>query len=97
GEGLHPVCFQLSAKAAVLSDKRAGVFIGRELTQKLKEDLEKTGLDRIYVYFSKTADIFQYEIHDEAVRDCIKKINPEIVLFGATLEGRMLAPMIGAA
>ena len=29
--------------------------------------------------------------------DCVERVKPEILLFGATLEGRTLAPMIGAA
>lgn len=95
--GLHPVCAELAAKAAELADDTAGVLICRELTGELTAALQSSGLSRVYLYTFPAVSVFRQEAHRAAVTDCVRRLKPEILLFGATLEGRSLAPMIGAA
>lgn len=95
--GLHPVCAELAAKAAELADDTAGVLICRELTGELTAALQSSGLSRVYLYTFPAVSAFRQEAHRAAVTDCVERVKPEILLFGATLEGRTLAPMIGAA
>lgn len=95
--GLHPVCAELAAKAAELADDTAGVLICRELTGELTTALQSSGLSRVYLYTFPAVSVFRQEAHRAAVTDCVRRLKPEILLFGATLEGRSLAPMIGAA
>lgn len=95
--GLHPVCAELAAKAAELADDTAGVLICRELTGELTAALQSSGLSRVYLYTFPAVSVFRQEAHRAAVTDCVQRLKPEILLFGATLEGRSLAPMIGAA
>ena len=95
--GLHPVCAELAAKATELAGDIAGVLICRELTGDLTAALRSSGLSRVYLYTFPAVSAFRQEAHRAAVADCVERVKPEILLFGATLEGRTLAPMIGAA
>ena len=95
--GLHPVCAELAAKATELVGDTAGVLICRELTGDLTAALRSSGLSRVYLYTFPAVSAFRQEAHRAAVADCVERVKPEILLFGATLEGRTLAPMIGAA
>lgn len=95
--GLHPVCAELAAKATELAGDTAGVLICRELTGDLTAALRSSGLSRVYLYTFPAVSAFRQEAHRAAVADCVERVKPEILLFGATLEGRTLAPMIGAA
>lgn len=95
--GLHPVCAELAAKATELADDTAGVLICREMTGDLTAALRSSGLSRVYLYTFPAVSAFRQETHRAAVADCVERVKPEILLFGATLEGRTLAPMIGAA
>lgn len=96
GKGLHPVSCQLAAKALTLSEHTAGLLVCQDLGPELKEALAQTGLDTVYIYIHKESGVFMQELHLAAFKDCIELCEPQIVLFGATLEGRTLAPMIGA-
>ena len=95
--GLHPVCAELAAKGLELADDTAGVLICGGLTPELTAALRSSGLGRVYLYTIPAAGVFLQEAHKAAVTDCVRRLEPEILLFGATLEGRSLAPMIGAA
>lgn len=95
--GLHPVCGQLAAKAGELARETAGVLVCEALTPALEQALGHMGLDRVYLYTDPGAGLFCQEVHRAAVTDCVRRTAPEILLFGATLEGRSLAPVVGAA
>ncbi|WP_195268374.1 electron transfer flavoprotein subunit alpha/FixB family protein [Eubacterium sp. 1001713B170207_170306_E7] len=95
--GLHPVCAELAAKAGELAGETAGVLICAGLTPELRQALRRSGLRRVYLYSAPDAGMFCLERHRAAVTDCVRRLEPEILLFGATLEGRSLAPTVGAA
>jgi len=93
--GIHPITFELMAKALELAAKAGepvyGVAVGSGCKKKLKE-FSGISLKSIYCYDDPWYRCFRDDIYADAVCDCIEKVRPAIVLLGATPEGRTLAP-----
>jgi electron transfer flavoprotein alpha subunit len=96
-EGLHPISRELAAAARRLAAsgglKTAGVFIAGELTAAAEAQLRDCGLEDIYLYQDKGYRSFIPERYAAALVHCIGTLRPEILLVGATPEGRCLAPL----
>jgi len=100
GGGLHPGAAELSAVAAELARgrgvKTCGVCLAPDLTPTLREALCACRLDAIDIYTGVSYAQFVAECFCEPLLDCVVRREPDTVLFGATLEGRALAPMLAA-
>lgn len=94
--GIHPVCAELLSKCSELVDEVSGILICSELTPNITLSLKNIGFKRVYIYIFPSANVFLQEVHKLALINCVNLLKPEILLFGATLEGRTLASMVGA-
>lgn len=94
---IHPATFELVGKAREIADSletEVGVCLAGSGVEKMAEELITAGADNIYVIEDELLKVFDPTAYRKAVADCIRKYRPQIVLFGATARGRMLAPMV---
>ncbi len=97
GEQVHPSTFELVGKARDLADSletKVGVCLAGYKVEPMAKELIGAGADNIYIIEDKLLSEFYPTAHRKAVADCISTHGPQIVLFGATPRGRMLAPMV---
>jgi len=98
GEGvIHPATFELTGKARELADSletTVGVCIAGENVAHMAEELIAAGADNIYAIEDKLLKEFDPTSYKKVVSDAIDKYVPQIVLYAATPQGRMLAPMV---
>ncbi len=94
---LHPATFELTGKARELADSletKVGVCIAGESVSHMGEELIAAGADTVYAIEHKLLKEFDPTAYRKAVADAIDKYVPQIVLYAATPQGRMLAPMV---
>jgi len=94
---IHPATFELIGRARSLADSletKVGVCLPGDNVKALADDLIAAGADKIYVIADKLLAAFDPAVFRKAVADCVKKYQPQIVLFAATPRGRLLAPMV---
>ncbi len=94
---IHPATFELIGKARELADSletKVGVCLAGYKVEPMAKELIAAGADNIYVIDNELLSVFDPAAYRKAVADCISTYWPQIVLFGATARGRMLAPMI---
>jgi electron transfer flavoprotein alpha subunit len=97
GEAIHPSTFELVGKARDLAESletKVGVCLAGYKVEPMAKELIAAGADNIYVIEDKLLGEFYPGAYRKAVADCISTHGPQIVLFGATPRGRMLAPMV---
>ena len=96
-EQLHPAAFELVGKARELADcidTKVGVCLAGHNVERFADELIAAGADDIYLIEDELLAEFDPTAYRKAISDCVKKYWPQIVLFAATPQGRMLAPMI---
>jgi electron transfer flavoprotein alpha subunit len=97
GEGVHPISLELAGAARRLAGGRglgtAGLFITGESGAAAREQLAGCGLGEVYLYQDPRFHPFVPELHAAALLHCVGKLRPDILLVGATPEGRSLAPL----
>ncbi|HBG28514.1 MAG: electron transfer flavoprotein subunit beta [Planctomycetes bacterium GWF2_41_51] len=95
GDVIHPATFELIGKARDLADSlgtQVGVVIaGNNLETK---ELIAAGADFVYAIEHPLLGEFDPVIYRKVFSDTIAKYWPQIVLFAATPQGRIVAPMI---
>jgi len=94
---LHPATYELTGKARELADSletKVGVCIAGENVQHMAEELIAAGADNVYAIEHKLLKEFDPSAYRKAVSAAIDKYVPQIVLYAATPQGRMLAPMV---
>ncbi len=97
GGALHPATFELTGKARELAESletTVGVCLAGEKVAHLAADLIAAGADNVYTIEHKLLAQFDPTAHRKAIADAIDKYVPQIVLYAATPQGRMLAPMV---
>jgi len=82
--------------AADLDTSVAGFILG-ESVEPLAQTLFEYGCDRVYVAESPALSHYTTLPYAKVITDLIRNGEPEIVLFGATLTGRDLAPRVASA
>jgi electron transfer flavoprotein alpha subunit len=75
-------------------ETRVGVCVAGENVAHMAEELIAAGADVIYAIEHKLLKVFDPTAYRKAVADAIDKYVPQIVLYAATPQGRMLAPMV---
>ncbi|MBF0362891.1 MAG: electron transfer flavoprotein subunit alpha/FixB family protein [Oligoflexia bacterium] len=84
--------------AKTLNVKVCGVILGFNfhLQNEMLENIAHYGLDEIYVIDDPRLKHFTSIPYAKAISALIRKLNPNIVLFGATTTGRDIAPRIAS-
>ena len=96
---IHPVTYELIGKAKELASKVSYpvycIFLGYQILESA-EKLLNYGVDKVFIYDYKELEHFRIEPYAAAFEDFINNIKPSIILVGATIIGRSLAPRIAA-
>lgn len=89
-----PVSVELLRKAremaAAAGQKVFGLLIEEEI---MENDKKITGPDTLFIVTGRAYRYFTERAFSQAVIQCIETCRPSVVLFGATPEGRSIAPM----
>jgi electron transfer flavoprotein alpha subunit len=94
---VHPATFELEGRARELADSletKVGVAIAGFNVEPMAEELIAAGADNIYAIEDKLLEVFDPTSHRKVIADAISTYWPQIVLYAATPQGRMLAPMV---
>ena len=94
---VHPATFELIGKARELADSletKVGVCLAGYQIESMANELIAAGADNIYIIDDELLSVFDPTAYRKAVADAIKTYWPQIVLYAATPQGRMLAPMV---
>jgi electron transfer flavoprotein alpha subunit len=94
---VHPATFELTGKARELADSletTVGVCIAGYGIETMAKELIAAGADSVYVIEDKLLEVFDPTAYRKAVADAVSTYWPQIVLYAATPQGRMLAPMV---
>ncbi len=94
---VHPATFELTGKARELADSletKVGVCIAGYKIEPMAEELIAAGADNIYLIDDELLEVFDPTAYRKAIADAISTYWPQIVLYAATPQGRMLAPMV---
>lgn len=100
---LHTVLFELAYKAQQLSEKLDNADISAllicktGLAEEFKEAFINSGFDFVYIAEDDRLANYSTELYSKIAVDVINEIKPEIVLIGATTQGRDLAPRISSS
>ncbi|HPP55918.1 MAG TPA: FAD-binding protein [Anaerohalosphaeraceae bacterium] len=95
--GIHPAVFELLGKARELADSlevQTGVVLAGKSVRALADSLIAAGADKVYLLEHPLLEPFDPFVWRKAVADVWEKYRPQIVLFAATPQGRVLAPMV---
>jgi electron transfer flavoprotein alpha subunit len=97
---LEDTPLELMSKARRLADilgvKLAAVLLGSDVKD-LTKKLIQFGADKVYVVRDPLLQSYQANSYAKVMLDLIHKHKPQIVLYGATVTGRDLAPRIASA
>jgi electron transfer flavoprotein alpha subunit len=100
GGRLEETPLELMSKARHLADtlnvKLAAVLLG-DGVKKLGTKLTQHGADKVYLVEHPFLGAYQTNGYAKVITDLIHKHKPQIVLYGATVTGRDLAPRIASA
>jgi len=97
GKTPNSATFELLGKARDLADSlnvACGVVIAGAEVRSMAKDLIAHGADKVYALEHPLLKQFDPTAYRKAISDCIAKYRPQIVLYGATPQGRVLAPMV---
>lgn len=93
------VVFELVGEGRKLADKlnvELGVLVLGEKIEGVAKTLTAYGADIVYLVDNHLLKSYNDESYSEIVTQLIKQYKPEIVLFGATIYGRSLAPRVAS-
>jgi electron transfer flavoprotein alpha subunit len=94
---INPATFELAGKARELADSLAvkvGVILAGHGVRPQAAELIAAGADSVYSIEDPLLAQFDPWSYRKAVTDLFARHQPQILLFGATPQGRVLAPMV---
>jgi len=97
---LEKVVFELVGKAKRFYDGEINIILPVNTNtdcSKFISELEQAGCNKIYLVKNEKIGNYETITYKNAVLEAIKTINPEILLIGATNNGRDIAPRIASA
>jgi len=100
GGKLEDTPIELMSKARQLADKlgvKLSAVLAGDKVKSLATRLTQYGADKIYLVEHPLLESFQTNSYAKVMLDLIHKHKPQIVLYGATVAGRDLAPRIASA
>ena len=96
---IHPVALELLGKAGKLAGVNGepvyALLIGYQMEQ-AAEELLHYGVDKVFCYDAPELAEFFTEPYANAMADFVRKIRPSVMMIGATMRGRSLAPKAAA-
>lgn len=96
---IHPVVWELLGKAkelaAVNKHPVYALLVGSDL-KAAAEELLYYGVDRVYCYEDALLEEFRVCPYANVIEDFVNKVHPSVMMFGATVKGRSLAPRAAA-
>lgn len=96
------VCLELACVAQDLSKKldncevSAFLICDERNLEENKKILKQNGFDKVYIANSEELKVYNTDYYSSIALKIIKEIEPEIVLIGATTQGRDLAPVVSS-
>lgn len=97
GKKVIPVTFELLGEASKLAQKRntyvGAVLLGNNVKE-MANELAAYGADKVYLCESPVLEHYRTEPYSEVIIDMVQKFKPEVILSGATTQGRDLAGSI---
>jgi len=97
---IEAVSLELLSKASSLAnilDTKVSAYIACTDSKDYIKTLYSYGADFVYTAENKSLDFFKSVPYTTAIVELIKKDNPYIVLFGASREGRDIAPRVASS
>lgn len=100
---IHTVFFELLDKAKELAKKLGGrdvnavIFTPCGLIESFKESFQNMGVNKVYYFENDSFKTYSTEYYSKLLTNLVKEIKPEILLIGATCQGRDLAPRVASA
>lgn len=100
---IHTVFFELLEKAHELSQKLGGVeisavcFASPDSIEGFKDAFMNMGVNKVYYFEDSRLEKYSTEYYSKLFVNLVKEVKPEILLIGATNQGRDLAPRISSA
>ena len=100
---IHTVFFELLEKAHELSQKLGGVeisavcFASPESIEGFKDAFMNMGVNKVYYFEDSRLEKYSTEYYSKLFVNLVKEVKPEILLIGATNQGRDLAPRISSS
>lgn len=100
---IHPVFFELLSKAKELSKKlndcsvNAVIFTTKNQINSFKESFQNMGVDKVFYFENDIFKNYSTDYYSKLIINLATNIKPEILLIGATNQGRDLAPRISGA
>jgi electron transfer flavoprotein alpha subunit len=104
---IHTVFFELVDKAKELSQKLASqkgesvevnavIFSRTGMVQSFKESFNNKGLNKVYYFEDEKLENYSTDLYSKLLVDLVTRTKPEILLIGATVQGRDLAPRVAS-
>lgn len=100
---IHTVFFELLDKAKELAQKlgnvevNAVIFTPVGLIDTFKESFQNMGVNKVYYFEDDIFKNYSTEYYSQLMTNLVSEIKPEILLIGATNQGRDLAPRVASA
>ena len=100
---IHTVFFELLNKAKELSSKLGGVDVNAVIfttpnqIDGYKEAFQNMGVNNVFYFEDEKFNNYSTEIYSKSIVNLVKETKPEILLIGATNQGRDLAPRVSGA
>ncbi len=94
---LHPAVFELTGKARQLADSLdtyVGIVLVGHKVANLADKIIAAGADKVYLIEHPLLEDFDPRSYCRAVSDAFNAYKPQIFLYAATPQGRVLAPMV---
>ncbi len=99
GKKIHPVTYELLGKARelaeIVSQPVYAVVAGYDMEDEA-EELMHYGTNKIYYYENVALNEYAPVSYTAVLEDFIHEVHPSVMLFGATVKGRSLAPRTAA-
>ena len=100
---IHTVFYELLDKSKELAKKlgnvdvSAVIFTPEGLIEEYKESFRNKGVNKVYYFEDNKLKDYSTEYYSKLLVDLVGVIKPEILLIGATNQGRDLAPRVSSA
>ncbi len=100
---IHTVFFELVDKAKELSEKLGGIDVNAVIFTTpgkvfdYKEAFQNRGVNKVYYFENEAFANYSTDYYSKHLIDLVGVIKPEILLIGATNQGRDLAPRVAAS
>ena len=100
GGRVHPICYELLGKGRELADKTGSkvscALLGSGVAD-AAQNLVAYGADTVYVFDDESLATFDPLAHKQNLVSLLSEVQPAVVMFGATLTGKALAPRVATA